>query len=50
MNRSSSNLFISKAIDGFMKYKMAEGLNPRSATSYEFQLNQWLNIPAINQS
>jgi len=42
MNRSSSNLIISKAIDGFVKYKMAEGLSPRSVNSYEFLLIQWL--------
>jgi len=42
MNRSSSNLIISKAIDGFVKFKMAEGLSPRSVNSYEFLLNQWL--------
>jgi len=50
MNRStlsSSNkkftLFISKAIDGFLKFKVAEGLSQRTVDSYEYYLNQWMN-------
>jgi integrase/recombinase XerD len=43
MNRGPQNITISKAIDGFTKFKMAEGLSPRSVNSYEFLLNQWLN-------
>lgn len=33
---------ISKAIDGFMKFKVAEGLSKRTIDSYEFYLNQWM--------
>ncbi len=50
MNRStlsSSNkkftLSISKAIDGFLKFKVAEGLSQRTVDSYEYYLNQWMN-------
>lgn len=50
MNRStlsSSNkkfaLSISKAIDGFLKFKIAEGLSQRTVDSYEYYLNQWMN-------
>ena len=50
MNRStlsSSNkkftLSISKSIDGFLKFKVAEGLSQRTVDSYEYYLNQWMN-------
>ena len=50
MNRStlsSSNkkftLSISKAIDGFLKIKVAEGLSQHTVDSYEYYLNQWMN-------
>ena len=50
MNRStlsSSNkkgsLSISKAIDGFLKFKTAEGLSQRTIDSYEYYLNQWMD-------
>jgi integrase/recombinase XerD len=50
MNRStlsSSNkkvsLSISKSIDGFLKFKIAEGLSQRTVDSYEYYLNQWMN-------
>lgn len=49
MNRSSpgstkskSTLLISKSIDGFLKFKTAEGLSQRTITTYEYTLNQWL--------
>ena len=42
MNRSSPGLLISKSIDGFLKFKTAEGLSLRTITSYEFTLNHWL--------
>jgi integrase/recombinase XerD len=42
MNRGPQSITISKAIDGFTKFKMAEGLSPRSVESYEWQLNKWL--------
>jgi integrase/recombinase XerD len=43
MNRSTPGLLISKSIDGFLKFKTAEGLSLRTITSYEFTLNQWLS-------
>jgi len=42
MNRSSSGLLISKCIDGFLKFKIAEGLSPKTVASYEYLLNKWL--------
>jgi integrase/recombinase XerD len=42
MNRSPSNLLISLCIDGFVKYKTAEGLRPRTVDSYEWVLNKWI--------
>ncbi len=42
MNRSPSNLLISLCIDGFIKYKTAEGLRQRTINSYEWVLNKWL--------
>jgi integrase/recombinase XerD len=43
MNRSTLSLSISKAIDGFLKFKIAEGLSQRTVDSYEYYLNQWMN-------
>ena len=42
MNRGLQNLTILKAIDGFTKFKVAEGLSPRTVDSYERLLNTWL--------
>ena len=42
MNRSLSNLLISLCIDGFVKYKNAEGLQQRTVESYEWVLKKWL--------
>ena len=42
MNHKPQSITISKAIDGFTKFKMAEGLSPRVVESYEWQLNKWL--------
>ena len=42
MNRSSPGLSIAKSIDGFLKFKTAEGLSQRTITSYEYTLNHWL--------
>ena len=43
MNRTSSgSLSLSKAITGFVNYKMAEGLTLRSIDSYERLLMKWL--------
>lgn len=43
MNRSTPGLLISKSIDGFLKFKTAEGLSQRTIDSYEFILNHWLD-------
>ncbi|MHC1781917.1 MAG: site-specific integrase [Anaerolineaceae bacterium] len=42
MNRSSPILSISKSIDGFLKFKTAEGLSQRTIASYEYYLLKWL--------
>jgi len=49
MNRSSPgtakskvSLSLSKAIDGFLKFKTAEGLSQHTIISYEFTLDHWL--------
>ena len=49
MNRSTPGsavnanpLSISKSIDGFLKFKTAEGLSQRTISSYEFILQHWL--------
>jgi integrase/recombinase XerD len=42
MNRSTPGLLISKSIDGFLKFKTAEGLSQRTIASYEFTLKHWL--------
>jgi hypothetical protein len=36
MNRSPLNLTLGKSIDGFLNYKLAEGLTQRSVSSYEW--------------
>jgi integrase/recombinase XerD len=40
----SVTLSISKAIPGFIQYKGAEGLSPRTLTGYEHDLSLWLEI------
>ncbi len=42
MNRSSPGLLISKSLDGFLKFKTAEGLSQRTIYSYERTLTKWL--------
>ncbi len=42
MNRSSSGLNLVKCIDGFNKYKTAEGLSYRSVDSYNRALQKWV--------
>ena len=42
MNCSSPGLSIAKSIDGFLKFKTAEGLSQRTIASYEYMLNHWL--------
>jgi integrase/recombinase XerD len=38
-----TSLSISKSIDGFLKFKTAEGLSKRTIDSYEYYLNQWMD-------
>ena len=42
MNRSPSGLLFSQCIDGFVKYKTAEGLSQRTVDSYELVLKKWM--------
>jgi len=42
--KHNSGLSISKAILGFIQYKGAEGLSPRTLVGYEHDLNLWLEI------
>jgi integrase/recombinase XerD len=42
MNRSTPGLSISKSIDGFLKFKAAEGLSLRTMASYEYTLKRWM--------
>ena len=44
MNRNSpgASRSISKSIEGFLKFKTAEGLSQGTVASYEYTLNQWL--------
>ena len=49
MNRSTpgstklnTSLSLVKSIDGFLKFKTAEGLSQRTIASYEYMLNHWL--------
>ncbi len=42
-SKSNPALSISKSIDGFLKYKTAEGLSQCTISSYEYTLNHWLN-------
>ncbi|HLF24951.1 MAG TPA: hypothetical protein VJG32_01340 [Anaerolineae bacterium] len=42
MNRSTSGLLLSKAVNGFLQFKAAEGLSPATLTSYETHLKLWL--------
>jgi integrase/recombinase XerD len=44
MNHRSPGLLISKAIPGFIQYKGAEGLSPRTFASYQHDLTLWLEI------
>jgi integrase/recombinase XerD len=44
MNRRSPGLLISKAIRGFIQYKSAEGLSPRTLICYQHDLDLWLEI------
>ena len=43
MNRSSPGLLLSKSIDGFLKFKVAEGLSQNTVFSYSHILHHWLD-------
>ena len=50
MNRSTlssskkkTSISLSKACDGFLKFKVAEGLSQRTIDSYEYYLHQWID-------
>jgi len=44
MNRRPPVLVISKAVVGFLQYKQAEGLSPRTIDSYSSDLKLWLEF------
>ncbi len=44
MNRRPPVLVISKAVVGFLQYKQAEGLSPRTVDSYSSDLKLWLEF------
>jgi integrase/recombinase XerD len=55
MNRSSSSsLSLERAITGFLNFKTAEGLSPRTVFSYRHMLEQWVeyagNVPIVQIS
>ena len=41
-HRPSGSLPVSKAIEGFLNFKAAEGLSDRTLDSYRRQLQKWL--------
>lgn len=43
MNHRSPGLSFKKAIEGYQKYKVAEGLSPRTIEAYQHYFHQWLN-------
>lgn len=44
MNRRPPVLVISKAVVGFLQYKQADGLGPRTVDSYSSDLKLWLEF------
>jgi len=42
MSKSKVSLSLAKAIDGFLKFKTAEGLSQRTVDSYEWALRKWM--------
>jgi hypothetical protein len=42
MNRRPPGLLLSRCITGFLQYKMAEGLRPRTIDSYRRRLESWV--------
>ena len=43
MNNRSSGLRVSDSIEGFLQFKLAEGLSPRTVVGYRHDLKEWLN-------
>lgn len=43
MNRRSSGLSVSQALEGFLHTKAAEGLSPQTLRNYEHRLRQWID-------
>jgi len=41
--RSEGSMLISKAITGFVNYKLAEGLSQRTVDSYQRTLSKWIS-------
>jgi site-specific recombinase XerC len=44
MDRSSQGLLLSQAVNGFVKYKVVEGLSDTTLTSYQDQLDRLLYL------
>src|SRR5512140_3500505 len=42
MNRRPSGLSVAKALSGFLQYKGAEGISPRTMVAYEHDLKLWI--------
>ena len=40
---SHTSILLSKAVDGFLTFKIAEGLSKRTIDSYEYYLHQWID-------
>ncbi|MBI5567030.1 MAG: site-specific integrase [Chloroflexi bacterium] len=40
--RASGSMTLSRATEGFLQYKAAEGLSPNTLRSYEHDLKLWL--------
>jgi len=43
MNRRPPGLKLSKAAQGFLQYKAAEALSPRTLEGYQHDLQKWLD-------
>ncbi len=43
MNRRSSGLRVSDAIEGFLLFRLAEGRSPRTVVGYRHDLREWLS-------
>jgi integrase/recombinase XerD len=48
-HRPSGSLTVTKAIEGFLNYKTAEGLSARTVESYQRQLEKWLEYMGEDQ-